>query len=68
MLIIEIIAITPHDLPAVYACRDQKEADLIIRMVQEQGGIPMQAEAEVPEGFDQFALTPEGNWHEPCMN
>jgi pantothenate kinase-related protein Tda10 len=68
MKIIEVIAITPHDLPAVYACRNQQEANLIIGMIQEQGGIPMQGVAEVPEGFDRFALDPVGAFEEACMN
>ena len=68
MKIIEIIAITPFDLPAVYACRNQQEANLIIRMVQEQGGIPMEGEMDVPDGFDQFALDLPGKIEEPSLN
>jgi hypothetical protein len=52
----------------VYAARNEEEVTTLALMVQEQGGIPVVREAEVPEGFDEFALDLPGAIPEPSLN
>lgn len=68
MKIIEIIAVLPFNLPSLYACRNQQEADIVIRMLQEQGCIPLQGEVEVPDDFDQFVFDLPFCYAEPSLN
>jgi len=68
MKIIELFAIRLGYPPIVFACRDQKEANQIAIVVQQEGGIPMQHEIEVADDFNQFTLDLPGKIEEPSLN
>ena len=58
MKILEVIAVMMDGSFGVYAARNEGEVDTLAMMIQEQGGIPMVSEVEVPEGFNKFAFAP----------
>jgi hypothetical protein len=55
MKIIEILNITACS-DRFFACRNEEEAKIIAMYIQDNGGIPMRTEKEVPDWFDEFAL------------
>jgi hypothetical protein len=68
MKIIELFGIKLGYPPFVFACRDQKEANQIAMVIQQEGGIPMQHDIEVPDDFNEFALDLPGKLEEPSLN
>jgi hypothetical protein len=56
MKIIEVVGAMLDGSFGVYAARDESEVKALVLLIQEQGGIPMVGEAEVPDTFDMFAL------------
>jgi hypothetical protein len=70
MRIYEVIGVKlGYQHVAVYAARNENEVKLLAGMIQDQGGLPMVHEIEVPDNFDQFALDlPSKALADPCMN
>jgi hypothetical protein len=68
MKILEVVGAMFDGSFGVYAARNESEAKALVRLVQEQGGIPMVGDAEVPDDFDMFALDMLKQIEEPSLN
>jgi hypothetical protein len=69
MRIYEVIAVMMDGSFGVYAARNEGEVKTLAMMIQEQGGIPMASEVEVPDGFNLFAFPPPKKaLAEPSLN
>lgn len=67
-MIIPIVVGVGIALPrCIYACRNEKEVELVARMLQDQGYMPASTEMEVPDTFKEFYLELPKR-HEPSLN